>query len=251
MLTIRCPKCGKQSQIPADPAVDCVCCPGCSADVPLTNEGIEGKAKPAPSSRRRGIPILAVLAIAAVIAVFGVKFIIDVADEVAARRNAPGSSNLGNAQWKTFTSHEHGFSVSFPDEPEKTVKQGPGGDTTYFLVGVEGGLITYAVMVLESPVDLSPEAMKGLDGAVAQFGKAVKSRSDVQIKGYPGIELALEIEKPNGPLDVTQRTYIVKKSMYQVMAGSIPSKKDATQSQRFLDSFTLLEDVAAESGRTK
>jgi hypothetical protein len=164
---------------------------------------------------------------------------------------ASGGRGSEDPLWNTFTNREHGFSVSFPGDPEKTVKKGPGGETTYFLVRLEGGLVTYTMMVLESPVDLSPEAKQGLDAVVVQFGKAVKSRSDVQIKGHPGVELTLEIEKSNGSVAVTQRTYIVKKRLYQLMAGSIPSKKDATQAQKFLDSFALLEEVVDEPDRPK
>jgi hypothetical protein len=144
--------------------------------------------------------------------------------------------------WKTFTSREQGFSATFPGEPKKTVQKAPDGDLVTFAWD-DGPTSSYTIMVKESSNDLSAASKIMFDSIAAKFGKAVKSRREITLKDHPGMELVLEPEEGGQPLVITNRIYLVKKRMYQVMVGGLRSKQDPERSKKFLDSFALLEDA--------
>jgi hypothetical protein len=143
-------------------------------------------------------------------------------------------------EWKTFTDREQGFSVNFPGEPKKTVKKAPGGDTTSF--EAMDGLTAYTVLCNDFPNDMTATANLIFDTVAKQFGASLKSQGDVKIKSYPGKELVIEMENMGVQLVITDRAYVVKKRMYQVMVATPRSKHDPAQARKFLDSFALLED---------
>jgi hypothetical protein len=147
-------------------------------------------------------------------------------------------------EWKTFTSREQGFSASFPGQPEKTARMASGSVLTEFqlVVVVDGGVISYLVVCEDTAADLSASANVVFAGLARQYGKDLKSRRDVTIKGYPGVELVAETDAGGVPVASIHRAYVVKKRTYQIRVRFFPSKKDVAQPQKFLDSFALLED---------
>jgi uncharacterized protein (TIGR03066 family) len=151
-----------------------------------------------------------------------------------------------SVEWKEFTSPERGFSVLLPGTPNESSKQNPSGGVTYsFVAQSDAGLSTYTVMCTEFTRDPGLLAAKVvLDGAAAPLAKQTKSRRDIKLGEYPGIELQLELDAGGLPMVMTDRIYLVKQRLYQVLAGSVRDKKDPQQFARFLDSFKLTDMVA-------
>jgi hypothetical protein len=152
----------------------------------------------------------------------------------------------GGGEWKTFTSREDGFSASFPGEPKKAVKaSGPGGTATDYGVQIDGGTTVYSVNCFNSPVDQEAIAKGNLEAMAAGFGKSLKARQDIKIKGHPGLQLELEVDNQGVKLAGAVRIFVVKKRIYTVTAMTLASKKGSPDVQKFLDSFALLDDGAA------
>jgi hypothetical protein len=156
-----------------------------------------------------------------------------------------GSPAAPAAEWKTFTSRECGFSASFPGEPKKSVKKQPGGDETAFDAQAAGGFIRYGVTCGEQPAALSPEQAKAyFDAVAAGFDrKSVKPQRDIELNGYPGRELVVEMNERGLKTVVTNRLYVVKNRRYHLMVVAVKSQEKEAEAQKFFDSFKLLEDA--------
>lgn len=148
-----------------------------------------------------------------------------------------GGEPSGAVEWKPFTSREDGFSVRFPGVPKKMMQ--PGRNSADYQVALDGGTTIYAVNCTTAAVDQSGNARTILAAITRNFGKAVKSASDVTIRGtIPGKALELEMENGGIKMAVLVRVYIVGTRTYTLQVTSLPSKKDPTQASRFFDSFS-------------
>jgi uncharacterized protein (TIGR03066 family) len=145
--------------------------------------------------------------------------------------------------WKEFTSRERGFSVLFPGKPNESSRKGPKGDTYSCMAQADAGVSTYSVLCTEVAQDIGAAGAKAvLDGATAPLAKNTKSKHDIKLGDYPGVELQLELDALG--IVMTSRIYLVKQRLYQVIAASTRDKKDAAQFAKFLDSFKLTDMVA-------
>lgn len=148
-----------------------------------------------------------------------------------------------------------GFSVLMPGKPvaEDQEVDTEVGKIINHTHSVEAGGVAYAVMYGEFPAPVSdPEVINGmLDNARTQGIAAVhgelKSEEQITLDGNTGREWLIGI--PGGAF-LRVRAYWVKQRLYQLITMSVPTKdpealksRDA-EVQKFLDSFTLVDDVA-------
>ena len=159
---------------------------------------------------------------------------------LAGARDAPYSSKAGN------------FRVEFPGRP-KTANQnlpGPGGGkvATHSATakGKDGSM--YGVNYAEYPG--ATEAM--LDAAVDAMIKSARmrptAREAIVLDGHPGRDVTFEVDPPRGAREKGvghARCFLVGRRIYQVLVLGPESKLSADAMDAFLDSFALIEPVAA------
>jgi hypothetical protein len=153
--------------------------------------------------------------------------------------------------WKDITSEESRFSVRFPGEPKLTTAKDSAGTTTltYALDRAETGS-TFMVLCSAVPPgseNLPPKLF--LDAMAKQLGKSAKSQKDLLLDGHPGLELQLEEDRGGTKVALTQRVYLARGRIYQVIAGGPPGKPDPAAGP-FLDSFKLLDKADTKSPPT-
>jgi hypothetical protein len=156
------------------------------------------------------------------------------APEVSPTAPAPTSG------WRTVKSDD-GFSLSFPQEPEKSTERENDGTTYNFLKVNQGGEV-YLVnsFSLADLAQLSPtevrEILKKMPTELVKAvgGKVTKERA-IALQQNPGREFDFQIDK-NGQKSLGQgRIYIVGTKVHVILATAKTKNR-----QRFLKSFRLL-----------
>jgi hypothetical protein len=149
--------------------------------------------------------------------------------------------------WVPFSSKPGRFSARFPGKPgEDTKKDAKNNTTTNVMATLENGQILYQVSYTDFAADISkvdPKVLLG--GVVNNLGKEkIKNKRDIEINGFPGVELVLEFEHMSTKLRFMHRTFMVNGRLYQILVGGDVSMKDMFQADRFLSSFELHEKAA-------
>ena len=163
----------------------------------------------------------------------------------------PGLSNP--QQWKEFTSAEGAFSILMPGTPERSLDaiEGVGGmppNKVVTFTSKEGGF-TYWIDYIEypgglhGPIDSLLDA--GRDGALEATAGTLLKETCICAQGYPGREYVVRL--PSGML--ITRSFLVRTRLYS-MGVVVPEERSPTKellgrSQRFFDSFKLLEPHGA------
>jgi hypothetical protein len=144
-------------------------------------------------------------------------------------------------EWKGFTSKEGRFSADFPGTPKETTDKSEKGYVTTHLVGTtDMGSIAYLVAFTDFTGDLAK-----VDPAIilGKFGgpndKDAKSRKDITLNGFPGVEVVYQQQQ--SMIILTHRYYVVKGRLYQVAVAIEKGKGGAAETERFLGSFRLAE----------
>jgi hypothetical protein len=147
----------------------------------------------------------------------------------------PAGDKPAAAGWKEYTHKDGGFSVRLPVEPKNTSKDGPDGKTGGMEATTPDG-VRYEVQFNDVPkggLAAGPKFL--LDAIVKQLGDNVKSHKEVKLGDEPGVELAVEM----GEIGITQRIFIVKERMYQLLVTAPKGKGNAAEAAAFLDSFKV------------
>jgi hypothetical protein len=66
-----------------------------------------------------------------------------------------------------------------------------------------------------------------------------KNQRTIQLNGHPGKEVTVEVQQNGVPVVLTDRIYVVKSRMYQVIAAGVKGKEPPAPYAQFLDSFRL------------
>jgi hypothetical protein len=151
----------------------------------------------------------------------------------------PARPGNGNRDWKLYTSQEGGFSALFPGTPRHTTsRDAKGGVTHTHLLELPGGKVAYMVMHNDLPPGADAAGPQVLFDAIANaFGRDLKAKRNIKLGTYAGVELELEKKQGRDTILITDRTYIIDKRVYQVMASATPDQKNPADFARFLNSF--------------
>jgi hypothetical protein len=145
-----------------------------------------------------------------------------------------------------YTSTEGRFTVRVPGTPQVTRKEIPGA--TVFMATVEQPSGRYVV----GWMDIQPKPDEGeapvwvslgnaRDSAVRSVGGTLLFDHKITLGGkkYPGFDLLIELP---GKEDRTRdRMYLVNGRLYQVIASGRKWWVESSDTQKFLDSFRLVE----------
>ena len=152
----------------------------------------------------------------------------------------PARPGPGSRDWKPYVSQEGGFSALFPGTPRHTSTRDKDGATQMYLLELPGSKVAYMVMYNDLPAGAMAAGPQVLFDAIARnFGTDVKSKKNIKLGTHSGMELQLEKKEGGETLLTIDRTYLVGKRIYQVMASAPKDKKDSAQFAKFLDSFQL------------
>jgi hypothetical protein len=159
-------------------------------------------------------------------------------------REVPAADfQAGKTEWKEFTSKEGKFTANFPETPKVDTKKDPKGNaSTSTIATAEGGAIAYFVGFTE----LAPDAAKNdpqvtLENVAKSLEEGTKSKKEIKLNGFPGLEIVREFEQGGTKLYMKMRMFRVKDRLYQVFVMSEQSKKDKADADKFLESFRLSE----------
>jgi hypothetical protein len=153
--------------------------------------------------------------------------------------------------WKTYTYADAGFSAAFPAKPREAAQanQNPSLgrlDSKVYLVEHGGAAFVVSATTLpKKAFDRSSAAI--LDDARDLFvagvkGKLVKER-EIALKGHPGRDL----EVAAAGQVVVARLYLVRATLYQIVAVFPKENAGGADARRFLDGFALTPAGAPSS----
>jgi hypothetical protein len=154
----------------------------------------------------------------------------------------------GLSSWKTFTSDEGSFSVSFPGSPQQDVQNvnTAVGAIAMYTFMVEKSDSAYMVAYSDYPPSLVNETPPDVilsgarDGAVANVQGRLLNEVFISLQGHMGREITVETAGAEAFARV--RIYLVGNRMYQIMA--LTSTEDASKDEditNYLNSFFVLE----------
>jgi hypothetical protein len=151
-------------------------------------------------------------------------------------------SDSDKTEWKEFSSKEGKFSAKFPGTPKVSVsRNAEGRDSTTVLVEMDNGIIGYVVAYDELGDDGPVDAKAALGDFMKLMAAGTKSKKDIMLNGFPGVEFIREIEVEGNKLYFRAHVYVVKNRLYRVFVMAEQSKKDKLETDKFLESFRLSE----------
>jgi hypothetical protein len=144
--------------------------------------------------------------------------------------------------WKEFKSPEGRFTATFPGAPKQQTQNVAGQPMKVFIVELGGGDFAYSVLYNDIGANVEALGAKALLSSVANgMGGNVKSKKEIQLKGHPGMEVTMEMRERGVLLELTDRIYLVKGRLYQVMVAGVKGKTPPASFTQFLDSFQIQE----------
>jgi hypothetical protein len=156
------------------------------------------------------------------------------APEVSPTAPAPTSG------WRTVKSDD-GFSLSFPQEPEKSTERENDGTTYNFLKVNQGGEVylinsfSLADLAQLSPAEVREILKKMPTELVKAVGGKVTKERAIALQQNPGREFDFQVDKNGRKSQGQGRIYIVGSKVHVILATA-----KAKNRQRFLKSFRLL-----------
>ena len=150
------------------------------------------------------------------------------------------------AQWRTFTPPQGGFSVSFPSEPTSDTSveiPAPGLRIVTHSFEVDTDDHTFSVAYNDLPESLqrrAPSALLdgGVKGAVANIHGRLLQHSEISLGAYPGREFRAQA---HDGLVMHARLFVVRHRVYHVLVVSKNDKAFRAEVFSFLESFRLVE----------
>lgn len=124
------------------------------------------------------------------------------------------------------------------------------GPVTFYSFIVEQSTTAYSVAYTDYPEDLvqtsSAESLLagGRDGAVANVNATLLDEHSISLKGHPGIEFEAQAMAGQSPRQVffSARFYLVDQRLYQMIVVTQDRIASSADTQKFLNSFTLLNE---------
>lgn len=161
------------------------------------------------------------------------------ADDLRSGRELlPTPAVAEKAAWQSI--EVRGFSAAFPAAATKVTQKVPAPQGEVFLTALyaawNGG--TYAVIVADSPVAVTPEMMESPDfvrGVESSAGGKVQAQRTVTLDGRKARELDLVVA---GRGTIRARVYATGGQIFQALCGPI-DKVAESDAQRFFDSVKL------------
>ncbi len=145
--------------------------------------------------------------------------------------------------WKPFTSVDGRFTVNFPGEPTPTRKNDLGLRLTYS-AEIRQRNSTFTVVC----ADLNPQAVVEpgaiLNSVAERYQKHTRSRREMTLGKYPGLELTLEDGPAKGGVWLTiHRIFLVGERMYDVIAACPRDKKNDSDIDGFFMSAASVTSI--------
>jgi hypothetical protein len=155
-------------------------------------------------------------------------------------------------EWKEFTSKDGGFTVSLPSTPKEMNHSQPTPfgkfDVHAFGVSLPGNVGGFMVMYFDLPEAVAKEQVSD-DQLINGFAQGFKASapagatltSDVKkvsVNGISGHEFATEVP---GKTTARCRFFLIKNRLYQQLASGPKGRVSAADTQRFFDSFKLMD----------
>lgn len=147
----------------------------------------------------------------------------------------PMAPNPPITEWKTFTSELGQFSVLLPTKPKEEQASNAGAKAYFFHSFT--GLFIFKLNYIEMPHAPDPQKMfeNLLTKAKAVKGVELVEEKVIDVKGYPGREVAVKIEQSF----IQTKVVIVGNRIYQLVATSLNEKSETKEARAFLDSFKI------------
>jgi hypothetical protein len=149
---------------------------------------------------------------------------------------------FASVSWQDFSPPGGRFTARFPGKPKPQTQQAAGQTVQMYIAELGWGQFAYSVAYNELNVDA--EAMGAnvvLDGAARGMGGTIKSQRDIRHKGHPGKEVTVEMQQNGVTMVLTNRIYVVKTRMYQIIVAGVKGKEPPASYAQFLDSFSVQE----------
>jgi hypothetical protein len=153
------------------------------------------------------------------------------------------------ADWQLFTSAEGGFSLLLPGKPteqKQPVETNTGTiDAVMYITEVDG--TAYGAGFSDFPgetsaVDPADVLAGARDGAVQNVNGTVVDEKPIELSGYPGLEIAIELpadaSAPDGAM-YRARLYLIGNRLYQVIYVALKPADNPDDYQKLFDSFQL------------
>jgi hypothetical protein len=149
-------------------------------------------------------------------------------------------------EWKEFASREGRFKILLPAAP-KTYDLDTESD---FGKGVlhmnvsHSGKSLYGANYSDFPAEIKKASLKEIynssrDGAVANLKGKLVSEKDIKLGKYPGREVRIDVA--GGKQLFRARIYLVEQRLYQVVVLGTPEIATSKETDKFMDSFHLVE----------
>lgn len=174
---------------------------------------------------------------------------------------APVSGGSGAApavdEWQTFSSKEGNFTLLLPGQPKEQRQpvSTAGGQVDAIMYITEVGSTAFGAGYSDFPGNArqaDPQAvLKGArDGAAKNVNGTVIEEKSIELAGYPGLEIAVEVPAgvavPGGAL-YRARIYLIGNRLYQVIYVALKKDYHPDEYQKLFDSFQLNNPPAPSS----
>jgi hypothetical protein len=151
--------------------------------------------------------------------------------------------------WITFSSDEGGFSLLLPQQPQEQRQpvQTDVGTVEAIMYLVEAGNTAFGAGFSDFPASTAaadPDAVLAgaRDGAANNVNGTVVDEQPIELNGFPGLEIAVEIPAassvPGGALYRAQ-LFLVNNRLYQVIYVAPKADEDPADYQKLFTSFQL------------
>lgn len=149
----------------------------------------------------------------------------------------PGGSSL-DQPWTEFTSTEGNFRALFPTDPTHATSDD--GREHRHTSQVRGGMLLFRIAYeLNAGVELSPEERMRIT-TESLAAKAVQI-TPLTLQGHPGAEARYQTRDGRDTFHFRHRVYHVGDTSYQVMVVVANEEEAEAESNRFFDSFELID----------
>lgn len=144
--------------------------------------------------------------------------------------------------WQEFSPPGGNFTATFPGKPKHQQQHAMGQAIEMYVVELRAGQFAYSVAYNELGANAEHVgADLILDGAANGLGGKILNQRKIQINGHPGREVTAEVLQNGVTLVLTDRIYVVKSRMYQVIVAGVKGKEPPAPYAQFLDSFRVKE----------
>ncbi len=148
--------------------------------------------------------------------------------------------------WRTFTGPDGDFAIDMPGDPQSSTSTSDTdvGQVSMNMFTVRVGNDEYIVAFSDYPAELiAAKSVQDFmndvrDNALNNTSGKLITEQNIELNGYPG--RYLNVKSPDGNGIAEARLYLVGNRLYQVFVATPKEEAGSADSQRFLNSFTLM-----------